>query len=334
MSGVADSAVVLTRPARRLVIERGGPLERGLREHRPKRLNYAKLIATLLRQLIDKDPKRPLAAATVLVPLVGGDAETILDLLPDVPRLTLGAPLFPTALDQIQTLAGRTALVVVGDAEPPEGDSHAALARALVTHDRKREQKLAERLLHVPPSPEKRECLVIEERPGKASILDLSKATHKSMVRRFEASKELRDGTRAPLFTPPGWGAGGLVLSDDLTSPTGRQVSVASLDWRPPGGGLNLDTMKVLKHSVDNWLQSLDLDPDSLKRLVVSAPGLSVSGFIGAGLTARDIVAHPDQLFGWQPLMTLLGFLYEPGLPALLVYSGRHPTVHLVAMWS
>lgn len=326
----------LTRPPRRLVVERSGPFERGLKELRPKRLNYAKLVATLLRQLLDKEPMRPPAAATVLMPLMGGDAEAILDLLPDIPRLTLGAPLFPTALDQIQSLAGRTVLAAVGDADPPEGDSHQALARALVTHDRGREQKLADRLIQSAPLDEKREFLVVEERPGKAVPLDLGRSTLKHSARRFDAHRENREAGRSPLATPAGWGAGGLIISDDTTGDgtRGTPLSVASLDWRLPDGGLSLDTVRLLRDVSDTWLQSLGVDPQALRRIVVSAPWLSVSGFIGTAMSARDIVHHPDQLYGWQPLLTLLGFLAEPELPALLVYSGRHPTVHLVAVWT
>lgn len=326
------------RPVRRLVVEGGAIFERGLQDLAPKRPSYPKLAATLVRQLLDKNGNVPVAAATVLMPLAGGDAEATLGLLPDVPRLTLGAPLFPTVLDQLAGVSGRTMLAILGDAEPPEGDAHASLARALVTHDRSGERRLAERLLSDAARATSLDRLVVEERPGKAIALSLVQASVKQTDKRWHAAwaREGRESTPSAQATPAGWGVAGVILSDDQASKSarGRLVSVASLDVRLPGIGLGLDTGPVLRDVSDRWLGSLGLAPDSLKRVVISAPWLAVSGFLGSAMIPGDASRHPDQILGWQPLLTLLGFLAEPDVPALMIYTSRHPTIHLVAVWS
>lgn len=325
------------RPVRRLVVEGGAIFERGLRELAPKRATYPKLAATLVRQLLDRNANRPVAAATVLMPLAGGDAEATLDLLPDVPRLTLGAALFPTVLDQLAGVSGRTLLAVLGDAEPPSADAHASLARALVTHDRTGERRLAERLLLDAAKASSLDRLVVEEKPGKAYALSLVQQSVRQTEKRWRASwsRDPRESP-SPIETPPGWGVAGVILADDPSDKGnhGRVVSIASADVRPTGLGLGLDTGPMLQGVAERWLGSLGLAANSMRRVVVSAPWLAVSAFLGAALIPGDQSRHPDQILGWHPLLTLLGFLAEPDVPALLVYTGRHPTVHLVAVWS
>jgi len=145
-----DCRPVCRREPCRLAVETGALATRGLAELRPRRLSYPQLAATAVRQMAFRSPGS-IAGASVHMPLGGADPDTTLRLLADVPEVRLAPAVFPTFLDELHAAAtpggGRHVLAVLGDAEAPRGDVHAALARSLVGFNPQIEQRLAQELL-------------------------------------------------------------------------------------------------------------------------------------------------------------------------------------------
>ena len=64
---------------------------------------------------------------------------------------------------------------------------------------------------------------------------------------------------------------------------------------------------------------------------------MAVAASVGAAFSAvagkAPRLIYPDQIFGWQPFLSLVHALYVAELPALFVYTGRFPEIHLAAVW-
>ena len=87
------------------------------------------------------------------------------------------------------------------------------------------------------------------------------------------------------------------------------------------------------------WLAEISSVPlTKIRRVVVSAPWLAVAAQIGGAFSVPGgrgpEILYPDQIFGWQPFLSLIFTLYQTDLPALFVYTGRYPEVHFAAVWS
>lgn len=339
------------RPTRELVLEAGAILCRGLRENAPRRVSYPKLASTLVRQLVYKSD-RDYSGAALLMPFAGQDAEMTLRLLGDVPDLTLAAPIFPGFLDQLAAGNGRRVLAVLGEGETPRDDSHAAFARSLAAHSPFLEQKAAAHLharFREPnaiasffPAAFDRDALVVEERPGKAMLLQLEEPTVKGHLKRWLqlAQRQPGDSIKGALETPDGFGVGAFVLgAAGETAKTGRQVKFASIDVQLAEESVGLDTGPAIRNIAAGWLEEVSGKKiQDLRRVVLSVPWLAVAVHIGSSFntpgTKSPELVFPDQIFGWQPFLSALFTLYQAELPALFVYTGRFPDVHLAAVWS
>jgi hypothetical protein len=334
------------RPAKHLVLEAGAILGRGLRETAPRRVDYPKLASTVVRQLVFKSP-RDYSGATVLMPFTGHDAERTLRLLGDVPDLTLGAPVFPGFLDQLAAEGGSRVVAVLGDGETPRADSHATFARSLVAHSPLIEQRTAQQLVErfravngigsFFPAAFDRDPLVIEERPGKAIALQLEDQALKVHLKKWQqlAQRQPGEPVKAAFETPDGFGFGAFVLGGcDAETRTGRSVQFASLDVTLAEESVGLDTGPAIRNLAAGWFeQETGRSLDAVKRIVLSVPWLAVAVHIGQAFKGPDVV-FPDQVFGWQPFLSALYTLYQAELPALFIYTGRFPEVHVAAVWS
>ena len=336
------------RPTRHLVLEAGAILSRGLRDSAPRRLSYPKLASTVVRQLVYKS-SRDYSGAALFMPFTGQDAEQTLKLLGDVPDLMLGAPIFPGFLDQLSAESGRRVIAVLGEGETPKGESHEAFGRSLAAHSPLVEQRaalgLVERFRQVNaissffPAAFDRDPLVVEEKPGKAVALALEEPAIKAHLKRWQqlAQRQPGDQVRGALETPDGFGVGAFVLGnkgDAVASRTGRQVQFASIDVQLAEECVGLDTGPAIRNIAAGWFEEVSGRPlAQLRRVVLSVPWLAVAVNIGSAFKGPELV-YPDQVFGWQPFLSCLFMLYQAELPALFIYTGRFPDVHLAAVWS
>lgn len=334
------------RPPRQLILEAGAILSRGLRESAPRRLSYPKLASTAVRQLVYKTP-RDYSGAALFMPFTGQDAEQTLKLLGDVPDLMLGAPIFPGFLDQLAVEGGRRVIAVLGEGEAPKGDSHETFGRSLAAHSPLVEQRAAQALVarfrevnavsSFFPAAFDRDPLVVEEKPGKAVALQLEEPVIKAHLKRWTqlAQRQPGDPVRGALETPDGFGVGAFVLGAAGDSArTGRQVKFASLDVQLAEESVGLDTGPAIRNIAAGWFEEVSGRPlADVKRVVLSVPWLAVAVNIGSAFKGPEIV-YPDQVFGWQPFLSALFTLYQAELPALFVYTGRFPDVHVAAVWS
>lgn len=334
------------RPARQLTLEAGAILARGLRETAPRRVSYPKLAATAVRQLVYKTT-RDYSGAALFMPFTGQDAEETLRLLGEVPDLMLGAPIFPGFLDQLSAEGGRRVIAVLGEGAAPRGDSHETFGRSLAAHSPLVEQRAAQELLQrfrqvnaissFFPAAIDRDPVVVEEKPGRAVALHLEEPAVKSQMKRWQqlAQRQPGDPVRAALETPDGFGVGAFVLgAGGDAARTGRQVHFASLDVQLAEESVGLDTGPQVRDIALGWFEEVSAKPRSqLKRVVVSVPWLAVAVNVGSAFKGPEIV-YPDQVFGWQPFLSALFTLYQAELPALFVYTGRFPDVHVAAVWS
>jgi hypothetical protein len=275
-------------------------------------------------------------------------ADLTLRLLADIPRLTLGAGVFPALLDHLAAAVPgeRRAVCVLGEGETPRGEAHAALARSLAAHNPQIEQRLAQDLLArlrdggQAPAAFDRDRLVVEEKPGKTLVLSLGEATIKAALKRQQAlaSRPAEGGTRLPVDAPDGWGVAACIISGlapGASPPRGaRAVHLASLDVQLAGEAIDLDTGRRLAAIAAAWLQATaGFGLQELKRVTLSVPWMAVAATVGAAFGPAANQRFPDLVHGWQPFLSLIELLYERELPALFVYTGRHPEVHLAAIW-
>ncbi len=334
------------RPPRQLTLEAGAILTRGLRESAPRRLSYPKLAATAVRQLVYKTA-RDYSGAALFMPFTGQDAELTLKLLGEVPDLMLGAPIFPGFLDQLSAEGGRRVIAVLGEGEAPRGDSHETFGRSLAAHSPLVEQRAAHELVQrfrqvnaissFFPAAIDRDPMVVEEKPGKAIALQLEEPAIKAHLKRWQqiAQRQPGEPVRAALETPDGFGVGAFVLGGSGDSArTGRQIQFASIDVQLAEESVGLDTGPEIRNIAAGWFEEISGKPLSqVKRVVVSVPWVAVAVNVGAAFKGPEIV-YPDQVFGWQPFLSALFTLYQAELPALFIYTGRFPDVHVAAVWS
>jgi hypothetical protein len=338
---------------RRLTIESGTLINRGLRDIAPKYLDTAKLAASLLRQICGNHLDS-LTAANIFMPFGGPEAERLSSVFQDAATLSISAPLLGTMIDRLYSLTGRTALAVVSPAEAPSPENIGQFARALVAHDRYLEVTLARDLtsrardidfLASKDNRFDREIIVVEERGGKFGQLTLEEPTVRLHLKKWQgiinssSGRDSRGDPKAPLDTASGFGAGAAILSDASTSAsrTSRSIFFAATSAKLTDS-LSVELVAQWKHATHIWLKDLGLPPDTLKRVYISAPYFAISAFIGQAFASSDpsnpLIMYPDQVYGWQPLLSLLAMMRQPSLPALFVHGGSGPTIQLAAVWA
>ena len=345
-----DHTVVRVRPPRALLLETGAMVDRGLAELKPRRVSYPKLAATAVRRMLYKSPY-PAAETSLNMPLSGHDADLTLRLLGEMPSLMIGPALFPALLDRVAEARGRRIVVALGEGEAPRMQAHAELAKSLVAHDPRLEQRLAQ-ALHarvraggpdvVHPAAFDLDHFVVEERPGRALVLNLAEPTLRMHVKRWQSLVTRAGGEhlRTPLELPEGWGVAAFVVAGEEAAAStinARTLRFASLDVRFATPRVDLDTAAAVRVLADEWLQGLmGSGLVAVARVIISVPATAVAAQFGAcfaGDGQGPEIAYPDLVYGWQPLLTLVELLHQSELPALLVYTGRYPEIHLAAVW-
>ncbi len=309
---------------------------RGLRELRPRRLSYAKLAASVMRQTW---PGRSssLAGSVLMMPFGGDEPEQVARFLPDMEHVTIGPPSLAALRKCITTCEDELHLVVAGDAEGRADDSQGFFARALVSHDRRVELDLARKLLTVSKQRQRpqNQQLVVDERAGKAMVLALEDPTIRQNIKRWQTllSKDQRD--RPACDTPPGWGIAAKVLSPASKVEAGETFSYASLDLVFTNPRFGWEVAQGIRRAADVWMRPFDLRP--LRTLTVCSPWLATSAFIASPFLTEQTnspeLLLPDQIFGWQPLISFVDFLSPSAGPSLLIDTGSYPLVHLGLVW-
>jgi hypothetical protein len=341
------------RAPRRLTLESGTIINRGLRDVAPKYLDHAKIAGSLIRQ-ISENRVDNITASSIFMPFSGNEADRLSTLLPNCTNLSISAPLIGSLIERIYTLTGRTVLAVVGPVEINPADSLTAFAKALVSHDRQLEVTLAKDLMARARDVDllsskdhrfDRESIVIEEKGGKFGQLALEEPTIKQQLKKWQiltGSTSARDSKvegRPPLDTPVGFGAGATIMSDAQPSDSlqRRSLYFAASSARLPDV-LSVELVAQWRHTTHGWLKDLGIPPESLKRVYVSMPYMAISAFVAQAFANPDpaatLLMYPDQVYGWHPLLTLLAMIRQPMLPALFVHGGFGLSVQVAAVWA
>lgn len=341
------------RAPRRLTLESGTLINRGLRDVTPKYLDTAKVTGSLLRQ-IAANHVEDLSSVDVFMPFAGPEAERLSAIFPHASGLSISAPLLGSMIERLYTLTGRTALTIVAATEPPASESLTQFARSLVAHDRQVEvsllKDLTSRVRDVDLIASKehrfdREAIIVEERGGKFGQLTLEEPTIRLQLKKWQAGivdtngRDHKGEGRVPMDSPPGFGAGAAILSDGLPSTPNKSRSLyfAATSTQLPSS-LSVELVAQWKQATHTWLKDLGLPPSALKRVYVSTPFIAVSAFVGQAFAGTEpsapLLMYPDQIYGWQPLLTLLAMMRQPSLPALFVYGGVDRAVQVAAVWA
>jgi hypothetical protein len=348
--------------AAKLSLARGAVLRRGARDDGIRGLDGAKVAVAASRQAVAGAGVRP--ARLVMLADRAADAEAawpwLADLLPARGHTTpvLGFATFGGVLAALQEAATRpepTAIVMVGEAAPPSSSDHEVYARALLAHDPGMERRIAAELLgsagtgKIPaPASTAGERLVVEERPGKAVVLDIDHVTHKRLSKRWQAltsGKERRGDGATPLLAPAGWGVGAAVVTGSgADGAKSVKVDLIGQSWSvatsaTPASGEVGDERGVARRSValaSAWLASLGAEAP--QQLFVSAPSYALAEAVTVaarrhwGESGRRIMAsYPDLAAGWHPALTLLDALLHGQRPTLALAFGTWPSLH--AAW-
>jgi hypothetical protein len=115
-----------------------------------------------------------------------------------------------------------------------------------------------------------------------------------------------------------------------------RVLQLASADFDFGAPTMDLSAAEDLAAVVAPWLASLGAPAfEAFESTYLSVPWLAVCAAFATQLEsvgARAVLA-PDQVFGWQPSLTLVEMIAVATLPALMIFTGRYPVVHVVAIW-
>lgn len=341
------------RAPRRLTLESGTIINRGLRDIAPKYIDHAKIAGSLLRQ-ISENRIETMTASSIFMPFSGHEADRLSALLPHCANLSISAPMIGSLIERIYTLTGRTALAVVGPAEIHPSDNLAAFAKALVSHDRQLEVTLAQDLMSRARDVDllsskdhrfDRESIIFEEKGGKFGQLAIEEPTIKQQLKKWQnltgsiSTRDSRVEGRPPVETQAGFGAGATIMSDaqPKDSQRSRSVFFAASSARLPDI-LSVELVAQWRHTTHSWLKDLGIPPEFLKRVYVSVPYLAISAFVAQAFANPDptstLLMYPDQVYGWHPLLTLLAMIRQPILPALFVHGGFGQSIQVAAVWA
>ncbi|MBM4250866.1 MAG: hypothetical protein FJ146_02745 [Deltaproteobacteria bacterium] len=343
-----EGLLIREYPTAHLKILGEGFVQRSFAELRPQRMNHVKTAATLVRQMQLSD-HQTMSAATVLMPLQNHDMREVQRHLVDIKALSFRPSCLTSFLEIIMRPNELQGLAILSDGDRPNTDAHGAFARAMSSQNPGKERRvariIAESMMKVranyPPQSAERWKLVIEERLGKATFLDLTEPSWRASLKRlqFLAARDLALAAKAPLEAPEGWGMATLRIAPHSISTKGiqeRQLKLACLSVRMPGTQINLDTGGKLCSLANQWLQSqFGLTTNDLIKLVISDPFIVIANTIAdafkpsASIAAASI--YPDAVFGWQPVITAAEFCMGHKLPALAIFTGNYPDVHLLA---
>lgn len=344
-----DFSVVRRRATSKVVCRPGAIVNRGIADLKPKRLDLAKVTATLMRQLGGE-------LAPVSVHVFGAaisltDVERFQALTPDVSLCTFNVDTFATVLDALTGIERSALLLAVGERRAAGVASHDRLTKSLVNHSRNVENRLGRQLIELARDEINGKStrsalyttpLVVEEKPGKALCLSLEEASLRHRAKtwgQLVAKTELRP----PVLIEAGFGIGGIALSpfgkDAPSDNQSRTVSIAAIELRARHSVVEWRTLSALSKMVNLWLRDIAAPAlAAFKQVYLAIPSLAISAKLSAEILAIQqtqvgIVA-PDLMLGWQPTLTAFEMLAAAPLPALLLHTDGFPNVHIVAIWS
>ena len=326
----------------------GGFVQRGFAELRPRRINHFKIATTLVRQMQFLQPEF-VDNSTLLMPLNATEVRDIQRHLIDIKNLRLGPPSLPEFMHAITQEKNGQIIAAISDSDRPRHDAHSTFARVIHAQHPRLENKLAKSMVesllkskgYFDSQANERRKLVIEERPGKALLLDLSDLSWRSAIKRLQilANRELGATTNSSLETPEGWGLAALRInpvSQAKDSSIHRKIRIACLTLRMPGDDINLDTGNKLREIVDQWIRdTFRICIRDLKRLVISDPWLVIANFVAepfCEIASSCAITYPDTVFGWQPVITAMEFCMGLEVPAVAIFTGSYPDVHIMAV--
>jgi hypothetical protein len=333
-----------------LNLEVSGILHRGLAESKPRRISYAKLVSTVVRQMLNASSYSNTATSVLMHSTVNEAIETSRQLV-DVPCLRFNPPIMPALLDQLHAGTGSRIIAVLGESEKSRPEAHTQLARVFAAQSPQRERQISQEFnealakVHgeISITGADRRRLVTEERPGKAGLLNLSEPTFRLTTKRWQAlaARDTPSIIRSPIETAEGWGVGAIRLSQSnpiIQGKDHRSLQLSSLSLRMAPELINLDTGQILRRITRTWLKEKNgFDFDNLRRVVVCTPWLGVAAKLASAFShvqlKSPLLTFPDFVHGWQPCLTAMEFLLHPEVPALFIYTGRFPDVHLMAVW-
>jgi hypothetical protein len=343
-----DELLVREYPINHLKILGGGILQRGFAELRPRRISHVKMATALIRQMQLSDHSS-IDGSTVLMPLQANEIRDVQRHLIDIKTLRFGPACLIDLMANLMRPNEGQAIAILSDIDRPRSEAHVDFARVINTQNPRHEQTLAKkvgeamlagRAQYLSQAAGRRK-LVIEERPGKASLLDLTESSWKSALRRMQilAARDPLLAAKAPVEAPEGWGLAALRTAPPSSSTTEinyRHFKLGCLSIRMPGNEINLDTGSKLQVLANYWLKSqFGFTTQDLRRLVISDPWLVIANSIATAFKpASSIVPmtmYPDTIFGWQPAITAMEFCMDHELPALAIFTGTYPDVHLMA---
>jgi hypothetical protein len=333
-----------------LNLEGSGILHRGLSETKPRRISHAKLVSTVVRQLLSTSSQSNTSTAVLMHSTVNEAIETSRQLV-DVPCLRFNPPIMPALLDQLHVGTGSRIVAVVGESEKSRAEAHAQLARVYAAQSPQRERQISQEFNdaltnahgEITIAGADRRRLVTEERPGKAGLLNLSEPTFRLTTKRWQvlAARDTPSIIRSPIEAAEGWGVGAIRLGHSnpiINQKNSRSLQLSSLSLRMAPELINLDTGLVLHRITRTWLKEKNgFDFDNLRRIVVCTPWLGVAAKLASAFSQvqlkSPLLTFPDFVHGWQPCLSAMEFLLHPEVPALFIYTGRFPDVHLMAVW-
>jgi hypothetical protein len=231
------------------------------------------------------------------------------------------------------------------------------LARSLVAHSRSFELDFAQRLSGLAKAELSlqgaraalcSESLVIVVRPGRALPLVLEEPTLRQQLKRWSAlpARKAKDDAepRPPIETDAGFGVGGILLAPASVAQGDAQrgrvrvrvLQLASADFDFGAPTMDLSAAEDLAAAVAPWLASAAAPAlDAFGTIYLAVPWLAVCSAFATQMesTGARTVLAPDLMLGWQPSLTLVEMIAVATLPALMIFTGRYPTVHVVAIW-
>ena len=333
-----------------LNLDVSGILHRGLAEVKPRRISYAKLVSTVVRQLLDTSPHPNTDTAVLMHSTVNETIETSRQLV-DIPNIRFNPPIMQALLDQLHEKSGSRIIAVFGEGEKSRPEAHTQLARLVAAQSPQLERQISHEFSdaltkisgEIAIAGAERRRLVTEERPGKAGLLNLSEPTFRLTTKRWQglAARDTPSIIRSPIETAEGWGVAAIKLnqiSPMVPNQNSRSILLSSLSLRMATELINLDTGQVLRRITSTWLkEKVGFDFDNLRRVVVCTPWLGVAAKLASAFSQvqfkSPLVAYPEFAHGWQPCLSAIEFILHPEVPALFIYTGRFPDVHLMAVW-
>ncbi len=311
---------------------------RGLVNIRPKSIDYPKIFANVARMI----PHHSSDPLMVLTSLEEWSVRRIYDFLVDKNQMIVVSPVMQSLFHNLKTMNGPFGILGMSECQPESSPNLLPFVSSIHSNDYLLESQAAQKVIldlkHYSKTKELSDdpiSIVIEEKPGKFSVLNLDDLTVKTNLKRFITISQPtgKDLQRPPFPAEPGFAV--YYASIDKPSQDNQwHLAMASIQHlsRSPEMEL-LDLVSV----VEDWIKHLGMDTKSIGRVHLSISWLPMAAYFGQLLAPvigdRPSIHFLDHGLGWHPIGTLFQSWSEMKQgPILYIYHG-HNQSFLSLIW-